>query len=62
DFLQKFLLPLQTTPFSQKLLNKQNRTSEPLNAAHSSCSVQPLTRLNGLVESFLLGARWLFLE
>ncbi len=35
-------------PFAQKLLNRQNRTSESLNAACSSCSVQTLPRLNGM--------------
>jgi len=51
-FLKNGGFPLQTTPFSQKLLNKQQRRGTPLNTAYLSFVVQTLSRLNGLV-SFL---------
>ena len=51
-FSRKGFSPLQTTPFSQKLLNKQIRGRVPLNSAHVLVFVQTLPRWKWLVESF----------
>jgi len=51
-FLKNGGFPLQTTPFSQKLLNNQQRRGAPLNTVHLSFVVQTLSRLKGLVLLF----------
>ncbi|MBQ9805554.1 MAG: hypothetical protein IJW49_03495, partial [Clostridia bacterium] len=60
--MKKPFFPLQTTPISAKLLKQQRRGRESRLVTHVLFFVQTLPRLNGLVESFLLDSRWLFLD
>jgi len=57
-FLKKRLFPLQTTPFSQKLLNKQKKRNDLLTRSFRFFCSNAFA-FEGVGFTFLISTRWL---